>query len=118
MAANPLVPTPELQIDTERTSGEFTFRCAGRLTSSTSSVLQDAVKKAVSDNKTIVLDLSNVTYMDSSGVGALVSVWVSAKRAGCELRLVSLSDRVKELLHLTNLDKLLATSRFPDKPSF
>jgi len=118
MAVNPVVPTPELQLDTETTPTETIFHCVGRLTSSTSSLLQTAVRKLIPEKKTIVLDLSGVTYMDSSGVGALVSVWVSAKRGGCELKLISLSDRVKELLRLTNLDKLLATSRFPDTPSF
>ncbi|HXZ79713.1 MAG TPA: STAS domain-containing protein [Terriglobales bacterium] len=118
MAVNPVAPTPELQLDTEETQAETIIHCSGRVTSSTSPLLQATVKKVIPEKKTIVLDLSKVSYLDSSGIGALVSVWVSAKRNGCELKLVSLSDRVKELLHLTNLDKLLATSRFPDKPSF
>jgi len=72
----------------------------------------------IPETKTIVLDLSNVTYMDSSGLGALVGIWVSARKDGCELKLVSISQRVKELLHLTSLDKVFATSRFPNTPSF
>jgi anti-anti-sigma factor len=56
--------------------------------------------------------------VDSSGLGALVSLWVSSQKSGCELKLVSLNQRVKELLHLTSLDKLFATSRFPNTPSF
>jgi len=118
MGANPVVSTSELQIDTEKTQAETVFRCAGKITSSTSSLLQSTVRKVLPEKKTIVLDLSKVTYMDSSGLGALVSVWVSAKRNGCQLKLVSISQRVKELLHLTNLDKLFAASRFPDTPSF
>jgi anti-anti-sigma factor len=118
MAANPIDLTPELQFDTERSAREITFRCIGRITSSTSSLLQEAVRNVIPEKKDIVLDLSNVAYMDSSGLGALVSVWVSAKKAGCEVRLISLSQRVKELLHLTSLDKVFATSRFPDRPSF
>jgi anti-anti-sigma factor len=70
------------------------------------------------DNKIVVLDLSNVTHMDSAGLGALVGLWISAKKGGRELKLVSLSDRIRELLRLTKLDQLLATSRFPDTPSF
>ncbi len=118
MAANPIDSTPELQFDMERSAREITFRCIGRITSSTSSLLQEAVRKVIPEKKDIVLDLSNVAYMDSSGLGALVSLWVSAKKAGCEVRLVSLSQRVKELLHLTSLDKVFAASRFPDQPSF
>ena len=118
MAANQYVPTPELQLDTERTPTETIFRCSGRITSSTSALLQSTVRKVIPETKTIVLDLSNVTYMDSSGLGALVGIWVSARKDGCELKLVSISQRVKELLHLTSLDKVFSTSRFPETPSF
>lgn len=117
MAANPVVP-PELQLETEQTETETIFRCTGKVISSTSSLLRENVRRALAERKNVVLDLSNVKYMDSSGLGALVSVWASAKRAGREIKLISLSQRVKELLHLTNLDKVLAASRFPDTPSF
>jgi anti-sigma B factor antagonist len=118
MAANPSLPTPDLQIDTETTPAETIFRCTGRITSSTSHLLQGEVRKAISGKKNVVLDLSSVTYMDSSGLGSLVSLWTSAKKAGCEMQLISLSQRVKELLHLTSLDKLFSTTRFPDTPAF
>ena len=118
MAANPVVPTPELQINTERAEQETIFRCAGKLTSVTAALLQSTIREAIPEKKTIVLDLSQVSYMDSSGLGALVSVWASAKRGNCELRLVSLGQRVRELLRLTGLEQVLATSRFPDTPSF
>ena len=118
MAANRYVPTPELQVDTEETATETIFRWTGRITSSTSPLMQSTVRKVIPEKKTIVLDLSKVSYMDSSGLGALVGLWVSAQKAGCELKLISLSQRVKELLHLTSLDKVFATSRFPSTPSF
>jgi anti-anti-sigma factor len=118
MAANPVSPPPELQIDTEKTPTENVFHCEGKITSSTSQLLQSTVRKTIPEKKIIVLDLSAVTHMDSSGLGALVSVWVSAKKEGCEMRVVSLSDRLKELFRLTSLDKLFAASRFPDTPSF
>jgi len=118
MAANPLSPPPELQIDAEMTETEAIFCCSGRITSATSSLLQSTVRKVIPEKKTIVLDLSNVTFVDSSGLGAIVGLWVSVQKTGCELKLISLSQRVKELLRLTSLDKLFATSRFPSTPSF
>lgn len=118
MAADPIVPFPELQIETEQTATETIFRCTGRITAATSPELQDAVRSVIAEKKNVVLNLSKVTHIDSTGLGALVSLWASAKRAGCELRLVSLSDRIKELMHLTSLDKVFAASKFPDKPSF
>jgi anti-anti-sigma factor len=118
MATNPVTPTPELQIDTEKKPTETIFHCTGRISSSTSRLLQSTVRNEIPEKKTIVLDLSNVNFLDSSGIGALVSLWVSAKREGCELKLVGLSQRLKELLQLTKLDSLFAASRFPDTPSF
>jgi anti-sigma B factor antagonist len=118
MATNPHTPTLELQIETEKTPAETIFRCAGKLTSSTAAQFREPIHQAIMDSKRVVLDLSDVKNMDSSGLGVLVSLWVSAKRAGCDLQLISLSERVRELLHLTALDKLFAASRFPDTPSF
>jgi anti-anti-sigma factor len=118
MAANPVPPAPELHIDTEKTPTETIFHCTGQIASSTTHLLQSAVRSEISRNKTVVLNLSGVSSMDSSGLGAIVGLWVSAKKVGCELKLVSLSERVKELLHLTRLDQLFAASRFPDTPSF
>jgi anti-anti-sigma factor len=118
MAANPRIPLLELHIETEKTPAETIFRCEGKLTSSTAAQFREPIHEAITASKRVVLDLSKVKNMDSSGLGVLVSLWVSAKRAGCELKLISLSERVSELLHLTSLDKLFAISRFPDKPSF
>ncbi len=109
MAADPVIPAPELQFETETTPTEMTFHFAGRVVSSTSPLLRDAIKKAIPEKRTIVLDFSEVSYIDSSGLGALVGVWVSAEREGCELKLVNLTDRIKELLRLTNLDQFFAS---------
>jgi anti-sigma B factor antagonist len=118
MVANPIATTPELQLNVEKTPSETIFHCSGRIISSTSSQLTHAVRDLIPEKKPIILDLSKVTFMDSSGLGAVVAVWVSAKRAGTELKLVSLGQRVRDLLRLTGLEQLLAVSRFPDTPSF
>jgi anti-sigma B factor antagonist len=118
MAADPVIPAPGLQFETETTSSEITFHFTGRIVSSTAAILRDEVRKVIPEKKPIVLELSKVSYMDSAGLGTLVGVWVSAKNEGCDLKLVGLSDRIKELLRLTNLDKFFATSRFPDTPRF
>jgi anti-sigma B factor antagonist len=53
--------------------------------------------------KNIILDLKNVTMIDSSGLGALVAVHSSAKSAGASLRLCNLGSRFNELLQITKL---------------
>jgi anti-sigma B factor antagonist len=52
----------------------------------------------------IVLNLSGVDYIDSGGLGILVGLFVSARNRGGELKLVSPSKRVKNVLRRTNLD--------------
>ena len=53
--------------------------------------------------KKIVLDLKNVSMIDSSGLGAMVSAHTSAKSAGATLRLCNLGSRTSELLQMTRL---------------
>jgi len=40
-------------------------------------------------------------------MGTLVKLWISAKRADCELRVVKLNERIKDLLRISNLSKIL-----------
>jgi len=54
-----------------------------------------------------VLDLTDIKYIDSSGIGALVSLWVATRRAHCELKLINVSQGIKELLGITNLSRML-----------
>jgi anti-sigma B factor antagonist len=62
--------------------------------------------------KLIVLDLSRVPYMDSSGLGAILNGYVSAEKNGRKLVLSGVSDRVHALLSLTKVDSILML--YPD----
>jgi anti-sigma B factor antagonist len=53
--------------------------------------------------KNLILDLKNVTMIDSSGLGALVTAYSSAKSGGASLRLCNLGSRFNELLQITKL---------------
>jgi anti-sigma B factor antagonist len=105
MAAN-TIPVSELTLDTIKTPNEIVVRCAGRITSTSAGTLQTTVRALIAQENRIALDLTDVTYLDSSGLGALVSVYLSAKRQHCDLRLINLSQRVKELFQLTRLAKV------------
>lgn len=105
MAATP-IPISELTLETVKTPEEILVRCTGRITSTSSSTLQTAIRGLIPGTNRIVLDLTDVTYMDSSGLGALVSVYLSAKRQNCELKLVNLNQRLKELFRLTRLAQI------------
>jgi anti-sigma B factor antagonist len=66
--------------------------------------LRDTVRNLVAaEKKKIILNLSGVDYIDSSGVGELVSSFTTVRNAGGELKLLKLSQKVKDVLHVTKL---------------
>jgi anti-sigma B factor antagonist len=105
MAENP-IPVSELQIETVKSAEEILVRCSGRIISATSANLQTTVRNLIPQTGRIVLDLTDVSYMDSSGLGAIVGIYVSARRQECELKLINLNQRLKELFRLTKLAKV------------
>jgi anti-sigma B factor antagonist len=81
--------------------------CHGELVNQTAGQLKDVVKPLIGDGGRIVLDLGDVSFVDSMGLGSLVGLKVSAVGAGyCTLEFEHLSKRVQELLQLTKLADL------------
>jgi anti-sigma B factor antagonist len=78
---------------------------AGRITlGEGSSSLRESIRELiVKGNKRILLNLSEVSYIDSSGIGELVSGFTTVTNAGGQLKLVGLTKRVKDLLQITKL---------------
>ncbi len=105
MAANP-IPLPELSLETVRSPEETLVHCTGRITSATSVTLTTTVRPLIPQTRRLVLDLTDVTYLDSSGLGALVGIYVSARRQECELKLINLNERLKHLFRITQLAKV------------
>nr|WP_239588293.1 STAS domain-containing protein [Gracilibacillus alcaliphilus] len=58
-------------------------------------------------NKTVVVDLEQVNYMDSTGLGVFIGALKSANEHQSELRLTSLQDRVRRLFDITGLDSII-----------
>jgi len=102
MAANPITIS-ELTLETVKTPDETIVRCIGRINSSTSALFQTTVRGLIPGTESIVLDLTDVSYMDSSGLGAIVGLYLSAKRQHCSLKLVNLNQRLRELFRITKL---------------
>jgi anti-sigma B factor antagonist len=66
--------------------------------------LRDSVRRILDEGKKkIILNLAEVDYMDSSGVGELVSAFTTVRNAGGELKLLNLSPKVEDILHVTKL---------------
>jgi anti-sigma B factor antagonist len=78
---------------------------SGRITLGEGSViLRDTVRDLVGKGqKKILLNLGDVTYIDSSGIGELVSAFTAVRREGGELKLLNLTKKVHDLLQITKL---------------
>jgi anti-sigma B factor antagonist len=99
----PAVPPRSLTLEIQRTGDQAIVYCHGYLVSGLSDTLASHVRPLIPDTKRIILDLSDVKHMDSMGLGTLVWLYTSARGAGCELLLLNIGKRVRELLGLTNL---------------
>jgi len=86
-----------------------TIQCHGKLVSENTQEIRELVAPMITRGGRIVLDLTDLEYLDSSGLGALVGLKVSAINRGlCVLELVNLTPRVKKLLSITNLLQLFS----------
>lgn len=94
----------QLKISTRHVKGILVVDCAGRIVfGEESAELRDTVKKLLSENKQIVLNLSGVNYIDSGGLGTLVALYTTARNGGGAIKLASLTQRVGDLLQVTKL---------------
>ncbi|MGA7928744.1 MAG: STAS domain-containing protein [Candidatus Sulfotelmatobacter sp.] len=94
----------QLKLTTRTNDGILVVDCNGRIVfGEESSLLRDTVKKAVSENNRIVLNLGQVNYIDSGGLGTLVALRTTAQNAGGTIKLTNLTQRVGDLLQVTKL---------------
>jgi anti-anti-sigma factor len=81
----------------------WVVECYGRLTSDNVPLLKEEMREACGKKGRIVLDLKEVPMMDSAGLGAVVTLHVSARRRGCRLEVVNASKQIRELFSMTNV---------------
>lgn len=84
--------------------------CFGRLTSDNVPALKDAMREACQKKARIVLDLKEVPMMDSAGLGAVVTLYVSARTRGCKLEVENASKQILELFSMTNVLSLFEST--------
>lgn len=94
-----------LTIASREVDGVTVVDLSGRITLGEGSVqLRDAIRELISKGQTrILLNLAEVSYIDSSGLGELVSAYTTAKNQGATLKLLKLTKKVHDLLQLTKL---------------
>ena len=106
-----------MKLTTHEEGGVMIVDASGRLTlgESTSALRNKIRELVVGGSRRIVLNLADVTYIDSSGIGELVAAYTTVATAGGELKLLNLATRVHELLYITKLYTVFAT--FSDEAS-
>ncbi|MCI0349671.1 MAG: STAS domain-containing protein [Acidobacteriales bacterium] len=93
-----------LKITTRDVDGITIVMCNGRVVfGEESSELREKIKSLLANNKKIVLNLGGVSYIDSGGLGILVSLYTSARASGGNIKLANLTQRVGDLLQITKL---------------
>ena len=94
----------QLRISTRTRDGVLIVDCSGRLVfGEETAALRDLVKDSLLESKQILLNLSGVDYIDSGGLGTLVSLFTSARSLGGAIKLANLTPRVGDLLQVTKL---------------
>jgi len=99
--------TSAFSLSIEHKGNQAAVQCKGRLISGVCHQLYQPVRELLPATKHIVLDLKELTHMDSMGLGTVVRLYVSAKAAGATLQLCHLSPHIRQILGVTHLLNLL-----------
>jgi anti-anti-sigma factor len=118
LANDPLNPFA-LNLQVDASSDGTTVHCEGKITAENSAIFQSQVCDLISKSggqtstapRRIVVDLSKVTFVDSTGLGALLSAWTTASKSGCELEIANMNPRVEKLVEITKLDTVFKRAK-------
>ena len=91
------------RLQTHRTGDALVVECHGKLTFEHAPQLRNKVRTLIPDEKRIILDMKEVLFMDSSGLGTLVTLYVSARSPNCKVELLNVSPALRSLLGATHL---------------
>jgi anti-sigma B factor antagonist len=106
----------QLRMNTRARDGVLVVDCIGRIVfGEESAVLRSNVKSAMAQNSKVVLNLAEINYIDSGGLGTLISLFITARNAGGALKLANLTQRVGDVLQVTKLVSVFEV--FPDELS-
>jgi anti-anti-sigma factor len=87
-----------------RSEGDTVFvKCKGRLVFGQTDILKEGVRELIPKSQRVVLDLGEIDYMDSSGLGAVLYLYVSAKTSRCQLQLLNLAPQVRQLFGMARI---------------
>jgi anti-sigma B factor antagonist len=94
-----------MKIDTRKVGDVNVLDCSGKITLGEGTMaIRNTVREVLKNGgKKIILNLADVNYIDSSGIGELVSTYTTVTNHGGQLKLLSLTKKIQELLAITKL---------------
>jgi anti-sigma B factor antagonist len=94
-----------MKIETRTVGDVKLLDCSGRITLGEGTmIVRNTVRDLLSgENKKIILNLAEVNYIDSSGIGELVSTYTTVTNSGGQLKLLNLTKKIQELMAITKL---------------
>jgi anti-sigma B factor antagonist len=104
-----VVSNPGLTLSISIADGATSVECQGKLIYENCDFLKREVKSRIPEKGRMVLNLSDVSRMDSSGLGTLVGLYMSARGKNCEFQLINLNKQIRDLLALSNLLSVFET---------
>src|ERR1700722_12594527 len=104
-----MISTSGLSLRLSDLDGAIVVRCDGQLLLETSDFLKREVKSRIPEKGRMVLDLSEVTRMDSSGLGAVVGLYLSARGRSCDFDVINLNKQIRDLFAISNLLSVFET---------
>lgn len=110
---SPSPPASRFKLRIQVSPESTTVICSGRLTSDIAAEFKKEVRDLIPNTKRLILDLGDVGFIDSSGLGAIVGVYITARKSTCEMQLANLSKKVRDLMGMANvLSVFESTSNF------
>jgi anti-anti-sigma factor len=103
MAEAPRSSAKGFRVECQEREGVLVAVCHGKLIFENTQILKDAVRDQIPGHKRIVIDLLEVPQVDSSGLGTVVGLYVSARTRGCQVEIVNASQQIRDLFSMTNL---------------
>ncbi|MFD1335567.1 STAS domain-containing protein [Oceanobacillus iheyensis] len=97
-----------LSVSTEESNGQVVLKVAGEIDAYTAPKLKETLLPLVKDSSNnIQVDLEEVNYMDSTGLGVFVSALKSSKESKSNFELINVQDRVYRIFEITGLDEII-----------
>ena len=108
------VATPGFSVKIRHSGSVSLVDVSGRLTSFEIGALRDSISRLLKQgHKDIILNLTGLEYLDSSGIGELAHVYVSVVKQSGQMKVIGLSSKIEEVLKITHLYQVFP--EFPDE---